>query len=364
MYLHQIISIFVIHIEFSMRRFAIITGLLSGFLFGIATPLSKLLLTDLNYFQLAGLLYLGAGIAMLPSIFRKNSGLGILFHSSSRLNIMGIIFFGGFMGPLLLLAGLQTANAASVSIWLNMELVATALLGVLFFKDSLDKYALAGVILTVIAGVVTSFGEGISGLTSGLLITAACFCWGVDNHLTALIDGATPQTVTFIKGMIAGTVNFVIGSIIAAQHVSAGSVFPAVILGAFSYGISIVLYVTSAQHVGATRSQILFSTAPLWGVLLSYLFFADAFQWVHILSMGLLAVAVVATNIYSHNHLHTHRAMEHIHYHRHNDGHHNHTHEEPVPEGKWHSHLHTHTPVTHQHPHQPDLHHRHEHGDQ
>jgi hypothetical protein len=34
----------------------------------------------------------------------------------------GIIFFGGFAGPLLLLAGLKTANTASVSIWLNMEL--------------------------------------------------------------------------------------------------------------------------------------------------------------------------------------------------------------------------------------------------
>ncbi|HLN73071.1 MAG TPA: EamA family transporter [Prolixibacteraceae bacterium] len=344
-----------------MKRFALITGLLSGFLFGIATPLSKLLLSNLNYFQLAGLLYLGAGLAMLPSVLRNNSGLRILFQSNSRLNILGIIFFGGIMGPLLLLGGLQTANAASVSIWLNMELVATALLGILFFKDTLDKYAVMGVILTVMAGTITSLGEGLSGVTSGLLITAACFCWGVDNHLTALTDGATPQTVTFIKGMVAGTVNFIIGCIIATQSVEMETVFPAVILGAFSYGISIVLYVTSAQHLGATRSQILFSTAPLWGVLLSWLFYADAFQWVHVLSMVLLAAAVIVTNIFSHNHLHTHRAMEHIHYHRHNDGHHNHQHDEPVPEGKWHSHLHTHQPITHQHPHQPDLHHRHEH---
>lgn len=285
----------------------------------------------------------------------------MLFHSRSRLNMTGIIFFGGIMGPLLLLAGLQTANAASVSIWLNMELVATALLGILFFKDALDKYALTGVILTILAGIITSFGEGMSGISSGLLITAACFCWGVDNHLTALIDGATPQTVTFIKGIVAGTVNFIIGCLITTQPVELTTIFPAVILGAFSYGFSIVLYVTSAQNIGATRSQILFSSAPLWGVLLSYLFFADSFHWVHLLSITLLAIAVIVTNIYSHNHLHTHRAMEHIHYHRHNDEHHNHTHDEPVPEGKWHSHLHTHQPITHQHPHQPDLHHRHDH---
>ena len=59
------------------------------------------------------------------------------------------ILFGGLLGPLLLLIGLRAANAASVSIWLNMELVATAILGVLIFKDSLDKFTWIGVILTL-----------------------------------------------------------------------------------------------------------------------------------------------------------------------------------------------------------------------
>ena len=103
---------------------------MSGFLFGIATPFSKILLAGLNSFQLAGLLYLGAAIAMFPYTLRKNSNIKLLFGSGNLPKTLGIIFFGGFAGPLLLLAGLRTANAASVSIWLNMELVATAILGV------------------------------------------------------------------------------------------------------------------------------------------------------------------------------------------------------------------------------------------
>jgi len=63
-----------------MKRFAIITGLLSGFLFGIATPFSKLFLNGLNSFQLAGLLYLGATVAMFPYIFRKNINLKLLLQ--------------------------------------------------------------------------------------------------------------------------------------------------------------------------------------------------------------------------------------------------------------------------------------------
>ena len=346
-----------------MKRIAIITGLLSGFLFGIATPFSKLLLTGLNSFQLAGLLYLGAALAMIPFLLKKGSQILMLFKPGSKIKTFGIIFFGGFLGPLLLLAGLKTANAASVSIWLNMELVATAILGVLLFKDSIDRLAWIGVILTVIAGVVTSLSEGQSGLTSAFLITAACFCWGIDNHLTALTDGASPQAVTFVKGIVSGSVNFGIGCLISNQAIQFTGVATALIVGAFSYGLSIVLYVTSAQNIGATRSQILFSTAPLWGVLLSYIFIHESFQWVHIISIVLLALAVIMTSLLTHSHLHAHVATEHIHIHKHNEGHHDHLHTgEDIPQDKWHIHSHIHDPISHDHPHYPDLHHRHKHN--
>jgi drug/metabolite transporter (DMT)-like permease len=345
-----------------MKRLAIITGLLSGFLFGIATPFSKLLLVGFNSFQLAGLLYLGAGLAMLPFILKKDSQIEKLFKSGNKAKTFGIILFGGILGPLLLMAGLKAANAASVSIWLNMELVATAILGVLIFKDALDKIAWVGVILTILAGVITSLGQGPSGITSALLVTAACFCWGIDNHLTALTDGASPQAVTFVKGIVAGSVNLVIGCLIANQPMQPGPVSIALAVGAFSYGLSIVLYVTSAQNIGATRSQILFSTAPLWGVILSYVFIHDSFQWTHLISIALLALAVIVTNVINHSHRHTHEALEHLHYHKHNDEHHNHPHDDPfVPANKWHSHSHIHESINHEHPHYPDLHHRHEH---
>ncbi|NOU46716.1 MAG: DMT family transporter [Bacteroidales bacterium] len=345
-----------------MKRFAIITGIFSGFLFGVATPFSKLLLAGLNPFELAGLLYLGAAMAMLPYIFRKTSQLKLLFRQGNRTKTFGIIFFGGFLGPLLLLAGLKTANAASVSIWLNLELVATAVLGVFIFKDHLDRNTWVGVGLTVMAGIVTSLGEGSGGIISALLITAACISWAVDNHLTALTDGSSPQSVTFLKGIVAGSVNLLIGSLIASEPMKLGNVGSALLVGMFSYGISIVLYITSAQNLGATRGQILFSTSPFWGVFLSYLFYHESFQWVHILSIGLLALAVFVTYVLSHKHLHTHNAMEHLHYHQHTDGHHDHTHDaETITEGIWHSHHHAHNPLAHEHPHYPDLHHRHGH---
>jgi drug/metabolite transporter (DMT)-like permease len=343
-----------------MKRLSIFVGLLAGLLFGVATPFSKMLLKELNTFQLAGLLYLGAALAMIPSAIKNKNQIRRLFEPDAVYKTIGIVFFGGFLGPLLLLLGLNAAKASSVSIWLNMELVATAVLGVVFFKDSIDKKTWIAVVLTLLAGIATTFVEGISGFSSALLITAACFCWGMDNHLTALTDGAPPQVVTFLKGIVAGSVNCLIGCLISDQSPSVNFLVIALIVGSFSYGISIVLYVTSAQSLGATRSQILFSTAPLWGVILSYVFLHDPFQWVHLLSLALLAIAVAMTGLLTHGHLHSHADVEHIHYHKHDDGHHNHLHS-AIPSNTWHAHSHVHEPMTHEHPHFPDLHHRHKH---
>jgi drug/metabolite transporter (DMT)-like permease len=160
--------------------------------------------------------------------------------------------------------GLKTANAMSVSIWLNMELVTTAILGILFFKDHLDRSVIIGILLTLCAGIIISYQESASGIVSATFILLACISWGFDNHFSAIIDGVSPQTITFIKGFFGGITNLTIGMFLSNWQIELSYIPAALLIGVFSYGISIVLYVTSAQNLGATRSQILFSTAPFY----------------------------------------------------------------------------------------------------
>ena len=54
---------------------AMLLALLSAFLFGIATPFSKWLLNNLSPLQLAGFLYLGAAMAVLPTTVKKSTSL-------------------------------------------------------------------------------------------------------------------------------------------------------------------------------------------------------------------------------------------------------------------------------------------------
>lgn len=341
--------------------YSVFMALVSAGLFGAATPASKALLGSLSAFHLAGLLYLGAvvGVAAVV-IHRGNWRPPWRMSGRNRLRLAGAIFFGGLLGPVLLLLGLQAASAASVSLWLNLELVATAILGRWLFQDHLGGFGWLGVAGVVTAGVLLSLGEGAAGIRAGLLVAAACLCWGLDNHFTALIDGITPSQSTLWKGLVAGTVNLAIGIGLQPVTAGAGVISLALLVGALAYGVSITLYIASAQGLGATRAQMFFASAPFFGLALSAAMLGEAISPVQYIAAAVLVLSLAMLFRDQHNHWHIHEALAHEHMHRHDDGHHTHEHGDSAPSQR-HSHWHEHEPVRHAHPHWPDLHHRHRH---
>lgn len=344
-----------------MLRRPLSYALLAAALFGAATPASKVLLSGLSSFQLAGLLYLGAALGVAPVALRRGRvRLPARTDGRNRLRLFGAIVAGGMCGPVLLLLGLRLAEATSVSLWLNFEVAATALLGVFIFRDHLGSRGWIGVVCTFAGAGLLSLQGGIAGLAAGALVLTACVFWGLDNHLTGLIDGITPAESTFWKGLVAGSVNLGIGLVLAPHIPSASVVAGALVVGAFAYGVSIVLYITSAHSLGSTRAQVAFSTAPFFGVVLSTLLLGESLTVVHLAAGLLFATGVAFLTMDSHSHVHVHEAIEHEHEHPHDDGHHDHDHP-CLPASTRHGHRHGHIAKTHDHPHLPDLHHRHGH---
>lgn len=183
----------------------IFLAILSAFFFGSATPVGKMLLESLPPFLLAGLFYAGAALGVLPFCLKAPDILKLRhLGRKNQWRLWGAIVFGGVCGPVLLLFGLRIASAASVAMWLSLELAATAVLGYFLFRDHLGPYGWLGVIGTIVASGMLSWHEGRIGLQALLLVGGACLCWGLDNHLTALIDDITPAQSTFWKGLAAG----------------------------------------------------------------------------------------------------------------------------------------------------------------
>ena len=130
------------------------------------------------------------------------------------------------------------------------------------------------------------------------------------------------------------------------------------LLGAASYGVSLVLYVVALRHLGSARTGAHFATAPFFGAALAVALGAPlTLQFVAALARMIVASVLVLTE--RHGHRHSHEPMRHSHSHVH-DEHHRHAHA-GEPGGEPHVHEHEHQPMTHAHVHLPDLHHRHGH---
>src|SRR5262249_43072525 len=111
---------------------------IAALLFGAATPASKPLLNHLSVAPLAAFLYLGAALGVSPIALR--AGVRLPSDNADLRRLFASILTGGVLAPLAILAALGLSKAASISLWLNLEIVATAVVGYLFFRDHLGIY--------------------------------------------------------------------------------------------------------------------------------------------------------------------------------------------------------------------------------
>jgi drug/metabolite transporter (DMT)-like permease len=341
-----------------MTRRGVLRCLIAAVLFGAAAPAASVLAGEMPTLVLAGLLYLGAALAVLPSVAR---------HLPDRRSIRAgwrplavAVVFGGALGPVLLVAGLAGIPAATGSLLLNFELVATLTIAAVVFREHLGRRLLVAAGLIGVAGVLLVWQPGVAFDVGGLLIIGACLCWGIDNSVTARIDQLSPEQITFTKGAVAGTINVVLGLVIvSAAGVEARQILAALAIGALGYGASITQWVKGARDLGAARGQVIFATAPFIGALLSWTVLHESISLVQVLAVPLAAAGVVLSLRTSHEHAHRHSPVDHEHEHPHDDEHHDHVHAEAAAER--HTHRHHHDQVEHVHDHVPDLHHGHTH---
>ena len=344
-----------------MNSRGVIRCALAAVLFGMSAPAASRLAADMGAFTLAGLLYLGAAIAVLPIIGRARPTRAAVRRGASRLATAVLV--GGAIGPVLLAAGLAHAPAATASLMLNLELVFTTLLAYFFFREHIGRSVTAGTAMVVVAGVVLGWSGSTDLRWGALLIAGACLCWGVDNCVTANLDELAPAHITFVKGVVAGSANLVIGLALGGAP-RGWAIVGALLVGGFGYGASITLWIAGARDLGAARGQLVFATAPFVGAIVAWTMLRDPVIARQLVSLLIAAIGVTFVLRSAHAHEHEHLAVEHDHEHDHADGHHDdhaHPHDDEAPTR--HQHSHQHLAIVHAHPHVPDLHHRHSHAD-
>jgi drug/metabolite transporter (DMT)-like permease len=344
----------------STPRRGVLLGLAAALSFGISAPLAKRLLADVSPQMLAGLLYVGAFVAL--SAFRPRRRSEARLRRSDTPRLAAVIAAGGVLAPVLLLAGLERVSGTAGSLLLNLEGPFTILLGVVVFREHLPRLALLGatVIFTGALALGLGPGETSAGWTGIALIAAACAAWALDNNLTQALTVRDPRSIVRLKTGVAGTVNVILAFVIGERLPEASIFAAALALGAVSYGVSVYLDALALRDLGAAREAAVFAVAPFAGALLAPLVLPEVLGARDLLAGALMAVGVVLLLREHHEHLHAHDPMDHDHVHLH-DEHHRHPHPPDVDPRAPHSHLHHHDELAHSHPHVSDVHHRHAH---
>ncbi len=337
----------------------ILSALAAAFLFGIGTPVAKLLLGPADPWLLAGLLYLGSGLGLaLWRLLRRAEP--VHFGSGETKWLVGAVVAGGIIAPVLLMWGLSRMPASSVALLLNAEGVLTALLAWFVFHENFDRRIAIGMAMIVAGAVVLtgSKGAGFDSVLPALAVLGACLGWAIDNNLTRKVALADATFIAMVKGLAAGTTNVVIAWLLGATLPSAFVLMSAGAVGFLSYGVSLVLFVVALRHLGTARTGAYFSTAPFVGALVAIPLLGEPVSSQFMVAAAFMAGGVWLHLTERHEHFHSHEMVEHEHEHTHDD-HHPHAHEEPVTGA--HAHRHRHAPLAHSHSHYPDAHHRHHH---
>ena len=347
-------------------------ALLAAALFGASTPIAKILLGKEAPVLLAGLLYMGSGLGLgLIRLIRDRGWKSPQLPAGEWPWLLGAVLFGGVLGPIALLMGLQQTTGATASLLLNLEAVLTALIAWLIFKESADKRLVLGMAVIVMGSLMLSWpaqpeatAQGVDlGLHFGLgpvLIGLACLCWAIDNNLTRKVSSSDALFIAGVKGWVAGSVNSLLALSLGLEWPAWPVVVSTLLLGLLGYGLSLVFFVLALRGLGTARTGAYFSTAPFLGALISVLWMGDSTSGVFWGAALLMALGVWLHLSERHEHPHHHEALTHLHGHRH-DEHHQHDHDFPWDGSEPHVHPHAHEEVTHQHPHYPDIHHRHTH---
>ena len=274
----------------------ILQALTAAVFFGASAPIAKLLLGDeIAPIYLAAFLYLGSGsgtflVRQTQRIRTKDSEAEI--KSTDIKWLAGAIISGGIIAPIILMISLQNTPASTASLLLNFEGVGTTVIALLFFKEAIGRRAWTAIIIITLASIFlsTNFNQGF-GISFGALgIILACVLWGLDNNFTRNISGKDPLAIVAWKGLVAGTFSFLLAFFLGNQLPDLKTILYTLLLGFISYGLSTMLFIRSMRGLGAARTSALYGTAPLAGVLLSFLIFRDPIT----ILFGIAAILMVS----------------------------------------------------------------------
>ncbi len=272
----------------------------SAILFGLSAALNKIVLFDVHPLVVAGMIYFIAGIVLSPICFtpRVSGRMPNKMDKKDFQILLLVVLSGVIIGPFLFLYGLSKTTAVSTSLLLSTEVLFTALLAFIFLKERADKKSSFAMFLIVLGAVIVTTNLQFQnlGLCYGnLFVILGCLFWAVDNNLSKLLSIRNNiALVVCLKSLIGGSIVLVLVFTLGIPFNINLALLPyLVIVGVFSIGVSIMLFMLGLRLIGAMRTSVVFSSSSLFGALFAFLIIKETIS----IPQGIAGVIMI-TGVY------------------------------------------------------------------
>ena len=264
-------------------------------MYALNSPLSKILLDYMPSTLMAGFLYIGAGLGMgIIALIRKarKAKKSEAKLTKAELPFTVAMILLDIAAPIFLLLGLNSTTAANASLLNNFEIVATAIVALMVFKEKISPRLWVGILFVTLSCALLSF-EDLSGLQfsyGSLFILFAGICWGFENNCTRKISSKDPMQIVLLKGIFSGLGSVIIGLCLGERVTTLWSVFAVLGVGFVAYGLSIFFYVYAQRLLGAARTSAYYAIAPFIGTLLSLVIFRELPHFIYFIALGFMVI--------------------------------------------------------------------------
>jgi drug/metabolite transporter (DMT)-like permease len=255
------------------------------------------------------------------------------------------------VAPILLMFGIRGTTSGNSSLLNNFEIVATSIIALIIFKETISKKLWIAIsLVTISSGLLTFDLSSLEFTWQSLLIIAAAICWGFENNFTRKISSKSSYEIVTIKGLCCGLGSIIIGFIIGEQIPLSIYLLYALILGFVAYGLSIFFYFKAQAKLGAAKTSAFYAINPFIGVILSLIILKEKPNWNFYVALAIMLAGTIFIVIDTLERRHTHMHMHiHIITHTHDGTTHTHIIEHSHPhyhfineENHTHKHLHIH----------------------
>ena len=246
--------------------------------------------------------------------------------------------------------GIKMGTASNASLLGNFEIVATALMALLFFKEKVSRKLWIAIGFITLSSIVLSFEGSDSfqfSIGSFFVILATC-CWGLENNCTRKMSDKSTYEIVLLKGIFSGGGSFTIALVLGEKIPEMKYIAEVMLLGFVAYGLSIFLYIRAQRDLGAAKTSSFYAVAPFVGSFLAFAVNGEKLALEYFIGLALMFLGTVFVvydtmvkhHLHEHTHtiVHTHNGVTHAHVitheheHKHfgNEERHNHKHKDYI----------------------------------